>query len=110
VVPIYHRGMDEIVPEKVLTGKARLKKPSFPPTVVPWRGKLVQMYVGEALDFTQELAAFRAAHPGMLDHWSSTPETLDLYVKITETIRQAVLKQEALAWGRAYEVPKKAEK
>ena len=54
VVPVYHRGMDEIVPEKVLTGKARLKKPSFPPTVVHKMGKKVEMYVGDALDFTQD--------------------------------------------------------
>ena len=97
--------MDDIVPENILSGKARLKQPSFPLTLVPRRGKLVQMYIGEALDFTQELRAFREAHPGMLDYWGSTPETLDLYVKITETIRQAVLQQEALAWGRAYDSP-----
>jgi len=100
VVPVYHKGMDDIVPERILTGKARLKKPSFPISIVPRMGKQVEMYMGEAIDFSEDLRVFREEHPGVLDQWASTPESIDLYVRITDKIRQAVLEQEALAWGR----------
>jgi len=100
VIPIYHKGMDEIVPEKPLTGKARAKRASFPLTIVPKMGKNIEMHIGEPLDFSQELKDFHTKHPGVLDNWNSTAETLDLYMSITARIREAVTELEKQAWTK----------
>lgn len=47
---------------------------------------------------------FRVEHPGILESWRSTQETIDLYATITKDIKVAVLKLEAEAWNR--EAPK----
>lgn len=54
VVPIYHRGMDQIIPEKILKDK-KTKKPSTPISPIPRAGKEIKLYVGEALDFTEKV-------------------------------------------------------
>ena len=100
VVPVYHRGMDQIVPEKRLTGKARIKRPSVPYTVVPKTGKKVFMHIGQPLDFTQELNDFNSKYPGMLDQWGSTAESLELYQSIANRIREAVVALEAVSFDR----------
>jgi hypothetical protein len=54
VVPIYHRGMDQIIPEKVLKDK-KTKKPSTPISAIPRAGKEIKLFVGESLDFTEKV-------------------------------------------------------
>jgi hypothetical protein len=54
VVPIYHRGMDQIIPEKILKDK-KTKKPSTPISAVPRAGKEIKLFVGESLDFTEKV-------------------------------------------------------
>ena len=54
VVPIYHRGMDQIIPEKILKDK-KTKKPSTPISAIPRAGKEIKLFVGESLDFTEKV-------------------------------------------------------
>ena len=97
VVPFFHKGMDMVVPEKVTKN---LKKPSVPKSLIPKTGQDVTMWVGEPIDFTEKIAKFNEVHPGMLDNWSSTSETLGLYVDITNDIYAAVKKLEDEAWPK----------
>jgi monolysocardiolipin acyltransferase len=99
VVPFYHRGMDGVVPEKVLKDK-KTKKASTPASMVPRRGNNIRLYVGEPLDFTEKVQKFKQAHPEALASWRSTMESIALYEDITNDIRSAVPKLEAEAWGR----------
>jgi monolysocardiolipin acyltransferase len=99
VVPFYHRGMDNVIPEKVLPDK-KTKRASTPVSIVPRRGNDIRLHVGEPLDFTDKVRRFREAHPGALDSWRSTMESIALYEEITMEIRAAVLKLEKEAWGR----------
>jgi monolysocardiolipin acyltransferase len=99
VVPFYHRGMDKVVPEKVLKNK-KTKRASTPISPIPRTGNDVTVYIGEPIDFTEKIQAFRKQHPGALDTWRSTMESIHLYEEITLTIRSAVLKLEAEAWNR----------
>jgi hypothetical protein len=92
--------MDLVVPERQLKDR-KSKKPSFPITVVPKRGKTIEMYVGKPLDFTKKITDFRAKYPGMLDSWQSTAETIDLYVEITNDIYMAMLSIEKEAWPKS---------
>ena len=97
VVPFFHKGMDMVVPEKI---KTNLKKPSVPKSIIPKRGQQVSMWVGEPIDFTEKIAKFNELHPGMLNTWSSTTETLELYMDITADIYRAVKKLEDEAWPK----------
>lgn len=54
VVPIYHRGMDNVIPEKVLKDK-KTKKPSTPISPIPRIGNDIRLFVGESLDFTEKV-------------------------------------------------------
>lgn len=49
---------------------------------------------------TNQVEAFRAQHPGVLESWRSTEEGIQLYAEITNDIKKAVLTLEAEAWGR----------
>ena len=99
VLPFYHRGMDGVIPEKVLKDK-KTKKASTPISIVPRTGNNIRLYIGEPLDFTDKVRRFRESYPGALDSWRSTMESIALYEDITRDIRAAVLKLEAEAWGR----------
>ena len=99
VVPFYHRGMDGVIPEKVLKDK-KTKKASTPASMVPQRGNNIRLYIGEPLDFTEKVQKFKQAHPDALASWRSTMESIALYEDITNDIRSAVLKLEAEAWNR----------
>ena len=102
VIPFYHKGMDTIIPEKVLKDR-KSKKPSFPITVIPKIGKSIETYVGDPIDFTEKIRCFREKHPGMLDKWQSTAETIDLYVEITNDIYKEMIKLENKAWPKSAE-------
>ena len=54
VVPIYHKGMDGVIPEKVLKEK-KSKRPSTPISAIPRGGNDIKMFVGESLDFTEKV-------------------------------------------------------
>ena len=97
VVPFFHKGMDMVVPEKVTTN---LKKPSVPISIVPRGGQEVTIWVGEPIDFTEKVAKFNEKHPGILNGWSSTTESLELYSDITKDIYAAVKKLEDEAWPK----------
>ena len=57
VVPIYHKGMDLVIPEKVLKEK-KTKRPSTPISPIPRTGKEIKLFVGESLDFTEKVSYF----------------------------------------------------
>jgi hypothetical protein len=96
VIPIYHKGMDSVLPEVVLSDR-KTKKPSHPISYIPRIGKTVEMYFGEPINFTSQLEEWRKSHPGVLDNWRTTSESLELYQEITEEIRKRVLTLEAEA-------------
>jgi monolysocardiolipin acyltransferase len=99
VIPFYHKGMDKVIPEKVLE-KKKTKRASTPKSLVPRGGNDITVYIGEPIDFSEKMRAFRERHPGALDSWRSTMESIHLYEEITLAIRAEVLKLEAEAWGR----------
>jgi len=105
VLPMYHTGMDSVVPEVVLEaggkgGKRNKSRPSRPARAKPYIGKQIRYFVGKPLDFSEKIRSFRQSHPGMLDTWNSyTRENLELYAEITNEIRVAVLELEFEAWG-----------
>jgi monolysocardiolipin acyltransferase len=104
VLPMYHTGMDSVVPEVVLAnggkGKRKGVRPSKPVSLVPQTGREIRYFVGEPLDFTAKIEAFRRQHPGKLDSWNDvSEEALELYAEITAEIRLAVGMLELEAWG-----------
>jgi len=90
VLPMYHSGMQDVIPEKELTDpRARKKRGSVPKGFRT--GNKVKVYVGEPIDFTSEVEAFRQRYPGALDSWATTLESIPLYESITRQIRKKVL-------------------
>ena len=101
VVPVYHRGMDKIIPEKQYSdNKKRKKKPSVPMSIIPRMGKTVHMHIGDPIDFSSVIKDFNNKYPGMLSKWSSSRECLMLYEQLTEKVRQEVVKLEAKSFQR----------
>jgi monolysocardiolipin acyltransferase len=90
VLPLYHTGMDDVVPEKQLADK-KSKKPAKPQSIFPRRGKKIRVVVGMPIDFEEKIEKFRATHPGVLENWTSTSESLALYAEITNELRTAML-------------------
>ena len=108
VLPMYHTGMDGIVPEVVLSQRGiglgprgpKTNRPSRPRSAKPQLGQNIRYFVGEPLDFTDKIRAFRDKHPGMLDSWHChTEANIGLYAEITSEIRERVLGLELEAWG-----------
>ena len=105
VVPIYHKGLDKVIPEKVLTNR-KSRKASVPKSIVPRIGKKIELYIGDAIDFRSKLGAFDELHGSdMRRSWQSTPELLQLYADITNEVREKMLLLEAEAWGRSSNAP-----
>ena len=105
VVPIYHTGMQGVIPEVVLDNP-KTKRSSRPISYLPRGGNTIRMYVGRPLDFSADIAAFRRAHPGALDQWRTPSlEGLQLYQDITEKVRRAVLALEYKAHSADYPYP-----
>jgi 1-acyl-sn-glycerol-3-phosphate acyltransferase len=123
VLPIYHRGMSGVVPEKgggqqrhqsatdsdakgsnsmAVTQRKTAHRPSPPRSLIPQCGNKIECYIGEPLNFTDTVAAFNGEHPGELQGWKTTStRLLRLYEEITLAVRNAVLKLEAEAYSRA---------
>lgn len=99
VLPIYHKGMDNVVPEKIHPDR-KSRKPAKPISIVPRFGNQITMYVGKPLDFTDKIRKFDEAFPNQLQQWQSTAEKLELYASITADIKQSLLELEKEAWGR----------
>ena len=72
---------------------------STPLSAVPSRGRQVQMWIGQPLDFSIELAEFRAQHPSHPDlmvqgdgtGWRTSLPSIALYERITCKIQSALL-------------------
>lgn len=105
VVAMYHKGLDEVIPEKVLKDP-KSRKASKPASSFPKLGKKIEIYVGKPFDFQDKLAAFdRENGPEMRrDSGAVTTELLALYASITNDVREEVLKLEAEAWGRSAQI------
>jgi hypothetical protein len=96
---MYHKGLDDVLPEKPLKDP-KTKKASVPRSLKPQKGKSIEMYVGDPIDFSEKIQAFREKNPGALDNWQSTAEAIELYVEITNEIYKAVLLLENQAWPK----------
>ena len=104
VVPMYHKGLDEIMPEIQLEDR-KSKKRSVPVTLKPLKGKRIDAYFGDALDFSDKIQSFRNKYPGVLDRWGTmTIESINLYTEITREVRDSVL----LLQRRAYAADERA--
>ena len=99
VIPMYHKGMSNIIPEKRLP-HAKKSQPSVPQSLIPVTKQKIEYYVGEPIDFTDKVEKFHKEYPGLLSQWRSSWPTLQLYKEITEEIRLKVLELEAEAYGR----------
>lgn len=99
VLPIYHAGMDGIIPERILPADQR-HLPSTPKSAKPQSGNHIRIYVGEPISFHEKLAAFHSKYPDDLKDWKTTLRKIELYREITAEIRQKVLELEAKAYKR----------
>eukprot|EP01038_Epipyxis_sp_PR26KG_P004104 gene4104-5854_t len=99
IVPMYHKNMDTVFPEKVLSTKKK-NRPSTPISPIPRGGNHVQVFVGEPFSVAEIVERFKLQHPEALNSWRSTSESLSLYAEITEVIRQKILLLEEEAWGK----------
>ena len=100
IIPIYHRGTDSIIPEKIPKedGKAKRRhRPQPPKSLWPCIGKKVRMYVGQPFSLEAKVEEFKKKYPGMLDNWRSTPESIALYAELTRDVEVEMLKLEAEA-------------
>jgi len=108
VLPMYHKGMDQVIPEIVLDdGRVtsalqswRRLRPSIPMSLMPRTGSTIECYIGEPIDFTDDVRKFVEVYPTKLTEWRSTLESLQLYEYLTNKIRAAVLLLEAEAYQR----------
>ena len=99
VLPIYHRGMDNVIPEIQLTDK-KSKKPANTQSIIPKCGQNIELFVGNPIDFTLKINNFKEKYPGSLDVWQSSTNTIKLYNEITEELRISMLKLESEAYNR----------
>lgn len=101
VVPMYHKGMDNVIPEKQFKD-IKSKKAAKPISFIPRFGNKIEVYYGESFDFTKKIEEFKKKYPGMLDQWTSTAETLQLYTEIANECREKVKILARQAWGQSY--------
>lgn len=102
VIPMYHKGMDKVLPEVVLKDK-KSKKPSKPISYIPRIGNSVEVYFGPPLDFTDTIKDFKEKNPNFsTESWTTTADGLQLYSQIACKVRLAVLKLEAEANNRPH--------
>eukprot|EP01031_Cornospumella_fuschlensis_P024459 gene24459-29562_t len=99
VLPIYHKGMSDIIPEKEVEDKKGT--PSVPLSIIPKIRQEINVFVGKPLDFRDKLRQFNAQYPGKLSQWRTSRETLRLYGEITEEIQRGLEELEAEAYGRS---------
>lgn len=127
VIPIYHRGLDSVLPENVLelpplnivsnlyhrnkkvenieeliavARKDRRQRipPSSPVSPFPSKRHPISVLIGEPLDFSSELKEFRSTYPGLLDTWKTSLPAIALYERITIRIQSALLELEREAY------------
>lgn len=102
IIPIYHKGMDDVVPEKQPPPDKKKTKRTMPPnSIIPRIGNNIEVWVGSPFSLQHKINAFNEKYPDMLKSWTSTPETINLYSELTDDIRTEMLKLEAEAWGRS---------
>lgn len=99
VLPLYHHGMDTIIPEKILSSTEG-DKPSVPRTFTPQSGNQIEVFIGEPMNFHDKIQQFDSQYPGELKDWRTTLPKIKLYREITEDICQQVLQLEAKAYRR----------
>lgn len=100
IVPMIHKGMDQIIPEVQLKAKPGSKrvKTSRPAVKFPLAGKKVDVFFGKPFDVSETVRRFRREHPGQLDSWDvSSAEALALYQEIADEVRVRMLELEATA-------------
>ena len=101
IIPIYHKGMDSVVPEKRPAGdKLKTKRAMPPKSILPRIGNNIEVWVGTPFNLTEKVNTFNAQYPGMLSSWQSTPETIGLYTELTNDVREKMIELEAEAWER----------
>lgn len=100
IIPLYHKGMDSVIPEKVPTTGKKPKRAVPPKSIFPKFGNKIEFYVGTPFDLSHRVDEFNSIYPGMLQSGQSTPEVLGLYTQITNDIREEMLKLEKEANGR----------
>ena len=98
ILPMYHTGMDKVIPEKQLKrgidGK-KSKKKSRPIGILPCLFQKIDVYVGEPFDLKPKVAAFREMHPGILDEFDlSNADAMAFYSELTNDVREKVLELE----------------
>jgi hypothetical protein len=102
VLPIFHTGMDKVVPEKILNDTDQmLGLPSKPAVKFPQGGNNIHVYVGKPLNFHEKIMKFDQKYPGLLKKsWYSTKETNDLYREIAFEIENEMRSLEYEAYHR----------
>mmetsp|Transcript_41099 Transcript_41099/g.41983 ORF Transcript_41099/g.41983 Transcript_41099/m.41983 type:complete len:363 (+) Transcript_41099:50-1138(+) len=107
IIPLYHKGMDNIIPEKLPASMKKKTKRTMPPkSIFPRVGQKVEVWIGKPFSLTDKINSFEEKYPGMLASWTSTPETIALYSELTSDIRNEMLKLESEAWNREETVEK----
>jgi len=97
LVPIYHKGMDTILPEE--EGDPRM--PAKPISLFPKFGKHVDIYVGEPIDLSDLVQPTNASPEGSeWTEWESeSKDDLRQWLAIAKRVRAAMKDLEEEAWG-----------
>lgn len=100
VIPMYHRGLDNVFPEIVIPNAKnsdRSKVKSFKPL----GNQHIELYIGDPIDFTPILSQFRDKHPGMIENYGRiTFELIELYIDITRIIKSKMIALEKKAYKK----------
>eukprot|EP00468_Gymnochlora_sp_CCMP2014_P001216 CAMPEP_0167740418 /NCGR_PEP_ID=MMETSP0110_2-20121227/265_1 /TAXON_ID=629695 /ORGANISM="Gymnochlora sp., Strain CCMP2014" /LENGTH=322 /DNA_ID=CAMNT_0007624307 /DNA_START=3 /DNA_END=971 /DNA_ORIENTATION=- len=98
VVPIYHKGMHDILPE--IVGDPRM--PAKPKSLIPQIGKKVDIYIGEPVEISDllEEADQSSEDVNSLERWQhETRDDLKKWLKISSRVRDAMRDLEEEAWA-----------
>lgn len=100
IVPIYHKGMDGVLPEVQLPVEAG-DTPSTIKSLFPRGGNDVKVYIGKPFSFHQKIKEFKRKHPDLTwSDWTTNPKEIEFHQQITAEIREKMLELERLAYDR----------
>lgn len=95
VIPMYHKGMDRIIPE---IEESNIKKAARPRSIIPTIGNEIELFIGKPIDFTDKIEKFKSKYPDALISWKTSLEAIELYREIVAEIRDQILLLEQQAW------------
>ncbi len=100
VIPMYHKGLDNVFPEIVIPN-AKKSDRSKAKSFKPLGNQHIELYIGDPIDFTPIISRFRDKYPGMIENYDRiTFELIELYIDITRVIKSKMIALEQKAYKK----------